>query len=97
MVLVEVRYELKEGCRKAFYDRLVSEGIGDASRNDEGNEKYDYYFDPENENEMILLEHWADAESLRKHSQAEHMKKMAAFRSDYVIRSTIHRFESKEF
>ena len=79
MVIVEVRYELKEGCRKAFYDRLVSEGIGDASRNDEGNEKYDYYFDPENENEMILLEHWA------------------AFRSDYVIRSTIHRFESKEF
>ena len=38
MVIVEVRYELKEGCRKAFYDRLVSEGIGDASRNDEGDD-----------------------------------------------------------
>ena len=42
--LVEVHYIVKPGKRLEFYDMLIKSGIANASRAEEGNEKYDYCF-----------------------------------------------------
>ncbi|HAG14388.1 MAG TPA: antibiotic biosynthesis monooxygenase, partial [Ruminococcus sp.] len=65
--LVEVHYFVKEGMRQAFYDAIMQSGVAAASRAEEGNEKYDYYFSPENENELLLLEIWRDQDAVRLH------------------------------
>ncbi len=96
MIIVEAVYEIKEGCRQELYDRLMVEHVAENSRNDEGNLKYDYYFDPENENRMILLEHWTSLELLRKHSQSEHLAKMRSWRGAYVTGQQVRKFECTE-
>ena len=53
--MVEVHYYLKDGKRNDFYNAIIRQGIADAARAEDGNEKYDYYFSPENENELVLL------------------------------------------
>lgn len=96
MIIVEVHYYTKDGMREAFLQRIVEEGIDVASRQDEGNIQYDYFFSPDNKNELLLFEKWESPESLEKHSQAEHLKKMGAFRNDYLEDVTIQRYLCEE-
>ena len=66
---VEVHYRIKDGKRDAFYRALQESGIPAASRTESGNEKYEYYFNPENENELLLLEIWTSPEAAEQHMQ----------------------------
>ena len=54
---VEVHYFVKDGKRGEFYRTILERGIAAASRAEAGNEKYDYYLSPENENELLLILH----------------------------------------
>lgn len=40
---VEVHYYIKDGKRDELYRKLVESGIADASRAEDGNDKYEYY------------------------------------------------------
>ena len=93
---VEVHYFVKAGMRQAFYDAIMQSGIAAASRAEAGNEKYDYYFDPENENELLLLEIWRDAEAVRLHGETPHFKALAALKAEYVTETVIRRFRLTE-
>lgn len=82
--------------RQAFYDAVVSSGIADASRAEDSNEKYDYYFGLENENEILLLEIWHDAEAVRLHGETAHFKALGALKAEYVTDTVIKRYEMSE-
>ncbi len=93
---VEVRYFVKDGKRQAFYDMLMHSGIAAASRAEDGNEKYDYYFSPDNENELLLLEIWRDAEAVQRHGETPHFKALGGLKQEYVTETVIRRFEMTE-
>ena len=93
---VEVHYYVKPGMRQAFYDAVTESGIAAASRAEEGNEKYDYYFSPDNENELLLLEIWRDAEAVRLHGETAHFKALGALKQAYVTETVIRRYEIAE-
>lgn len=46
---VEVHYYVKDGKRDEFYRTILERGIADASRAEEGNEKYEYFLSPDKE------------------------------------------------
>ncbi|MBR6418715.1 MAG: antibiotic biosynthesis monooxygenase [Oscillospiraceae bacterium] len=93
---VEVHYYVKPGMRQAFYDAVTASGIAAASRAEAGNEKYDYYFSPDNENELLLLEIWRDAEAVRLHGETAHFKALGALKQEYVTETVIRRYEIAE-
>ena len=93
---VEVHYYVKPGMRQAFYDAVTESGIAAASRAEEGNEKYDYYFSPDNEDELLLLEIWRDAEAVRLHGETAHFKALGALKQAYVTETVIRRYEIAE-
>ena len=70
---VEVHYYVKDGKRDEFYHTILERGIADASRAEEGNEKYDYYLSPDNENELLLIELWASTEAVLTHGQTKRL------------------------
>ncbi len=90
---VEVHYHVKPGMRQAFYEAIMAKGIAAASRAEEGNEKYDYYFSPDHENELLLLEIWRDAEAVRLHGESAHFKALGALKQKYVAETVIRRYE----
>ena len=89
---VEVHYRIKDGKRDAFYRALQESGIPAASRAESGNEKYEYYFNPENENELLLLEIWTSPEAVQIHAQTEHFQKLGKLKEQYVTETVIKRF-----
>ncbi|MBQ8078535.1 MAG: antibiotic biosynthesis monooxygenase [Oscillospiraceae bacterium] len=89
---VEVHYYVRPGMRQAFYDALSESGIPAASRAEAGNVQYDYYFSPEQEDELLLLELWQDAEAVRLHGETPHFKALGALKAEYVTDTVIRRY-----
>ena len=93
---VEVHYYIKDGKRNEFYKALLQSGIADASRAEDGNEKYEYYYSPDNENELLLLEVWKSAESVELHQQSAHFKQLGELKKEYVTDTVFTRYELSE-
>ena len=93
---VEVHYYLKDGKRNEFYNEIISRGIADAARAEEGNEKYEYYYSPENENELLLLEIWKSADAVKFHMETAHYKALCELKSEYVTETVFRRYEIEE-
>ncbi|MBR3023187.1 MAG: antibiotic biosynthesis monooxygenase [Oscillospiraceae bacterium] len=93
---VEVHYYLKDGKRNEFYNEIISRGIADAARAEDGNEKYEYYFSPENENELLLLEIWKSADAVKYHIETAHYKALGELKSEYVTETVFRRYEIEE-
>ena len=89
---VEVHYYVRPGMRHAFYDALSESGIPAASRAEAGNVQYDYYFSPEQEDELLLLELWQDAEAVRLHGETPHFKALGELKAEYVTDTVIRRY-----
>ncbi|MCR4758868.1 MAG: antibiotic biosynthesis monooxygenase [Oscillospiraceae bacterium] len=94
--MVEVHYYLKDGKRNDFYNAIIRQGIADAARAEVGNEKYDYYFSPENENELVLLEIWKSAEAVQFHMETLHYQALAELKKEYVTDTVFRQFEISE-
>ena len=90
---VEVHYYTKEGKRSEFYNEIVRRGIADSARSEEGNEKYDYFFSPENENELLLIEVWSSAEAVQFHMETSHYKELTELKKTYVEETVFTRYE----
>lgn len=90
---LEVHYILKPGMRDAFYNKIQELGLDQASRNEAGNEKYNYYFNPHNEDELVLLEIWKSQEAVEFHNNTEHFKKLGELKKEYVADVQISRMD----
>ncbi len=93
---VEVHYHLKPGMRDEFYQAVIAHGIADASRAEEGNEKYEYYFSQDNEDELLLLEIWKSQEAVQLHGQTAHFAWLGELKKKYVSETVILRYEISE-
>ena len=62
-LLLYTVYLTENGCREAFARQLVHTGFITAVRGTEGCRRYDLYFSAQNENELLVMEEWADESS----------------------------------
>ena len=93
---VEVHYYLMDGKRADFYNAIVQNGIDKAARAEDGNEKYEYYFSPDNKNELILLEIWKSAEAVQSHMETPHYQALTELKKQYVTETVFKRYEITE-
>ena len=56
MYTIYVSFICHEGKREAFVERMKSEGVLQAVREEDGCIRYDYYYADENPNELLLIE-----------------------------------------
>jgi quinol monooxygenase YgiN len=92
MIVLNVTYKCKPEMREEFLEAIMSEGIDDACRSEEGNIKYDYYFHTDNNDELLLVEKWKDADALEKHSKQPHFARLGELKKDYVNDTIIEKF-----
>ncbi len=72
-----------------FYEEAAAAGVIEASRNDAGSLRYDYYFSAERENEILLVETWESKEHQQAHLTMPQMKKLAELKEKYNIKTEI--------
>ena len=93
MIVLNVTYKCKQGRKDAFLKRLLTEGIGEACRAEEGNIQYDYYLPVQGGDELLLVEKWQDADALARHGGQPHMEKLRAFKAEYVEETIAERYD----
>ncbi|MDO4491240.1 MAG: antibiotic biosynthesis monooxygenase [Lachnospiraceae bacterium] len=92
-ILVQVRYIVKEGKREEFLNQILDEGIQKACLQEDGCEKYDYYFPADDSNALCLCEIWRDADALQVHGTQPHFLRLGEIKGDYVVEMIVNKYQ----
>ena len=79
-----VTYTAQPGCREKFLREMVTRGLLDAIRQEDGCLCYDYYLSVEEENTILLVERWASEAHQQKHMTAPHMAALRALKDELI-------------
>lgn len=92
MIVLNVIYKCAPGQREEFLEAIYSEGLDAASRSEEGNIKYDYYFPADESDELLLVEKWRDEEALALHMEEPHFKRLGEIKNSLGIETVLEKF-----
>ena len=93
MIVLNVTYKCRPGLREAFLERILSEGVDERCRAEDGCLKYDYYLPFDDNGELLLVEKWRDADALAAHGRQPHLLALGGFKKDYVTETVVERFD----
>ncbi len=71
---------------------MVSSGLVDKIRNEDGNIRYEYFFHLEDQETVLLIDSWTNQESLDFHHKIEMMKNIAILREKYNLKMKVERY-----
>lgn len=74
--------------REQFFAEVKAAGIVEATRNEEGCLRYDYYFSADREQEILLVEAWKDKASQQYHDSLPHLKTLGEIKEKYQIETS---------
>ena len=94
MKTIIVTYECKEGMREKFLAAIKAEGLDQASRDEDGNSRYEYAFAADKADRLFLLEKWDSEEALAKHRELPHFKRIGELKAEYVEETLFETFET---
>ena len=89
---VNLYYTGTGGNAKRFAEEMVSSGIVDAVRAEEGNERYEYFFPMEDSQTVLLIDQWKDQAALDAHHKSPMMVQIAQLREKYHLRLRVERY-----
>ena len=93
---INIYYTGQNGSAKKFAEEMVSRGLVDRIRAEEGNEKYEYFFPMEDKETVMLIDRWKNQEALDIHHKSEMMKEIAYLRNKYKLKMRVERFSEWE-
>ncbi len=96
MLVLNVTYTSKPGMREEFIRAVADEGIDVASRNEDGCIKYDYYRSVANDDELLLIEKWADQDALKAHWQEPHFARLGELKAQYMEDTDIAKYSVED-
>ena len=93
---INIYYTGKDGSARKFAEEMVEKGVVERVRNEEGNQKYEYFFlifDPET---VLLIDRWESQEALDIHHKSPMMKEIAELRDKYKLHMRVEQFVEKK-
>ena len=95
-LIVNIYYTGKDGSARKFAEEMVSSGIVDRVRAEDGNERYEYFFPMDDPETVMLIDKWKNEEALDIHHKSEMMKEIADLRNKYHLSMKVEKFKSLE-
>lgn len=96
MILIRVTYHTKPGMRGAFAEKLLSDGVMTATRQEPGNVDYAFSLPIDKPNAVELLEMWEDQAALDVHCTSPMFLHLRQMKEPYVIHSDIVMFDARQ-
>ena len=95
-ITVNIYYSGTNGNARKFAEEMISTGIVDEIRAEEGNLKYEYFF-PMNDNETdLLIDSWKAQLALDIHHKSPMMPKIISLREKYNLSMKVERYITDE-
>ena len=92
MLTWNVTYHCKPGKRDAFYQAITELGVRANSRSEDGNVKYDYFFDAQDPDVLLLVETWTEPALQEAHCRTETFDKLQILKAEYCDSVTAKKF-----
>ncbi len=89
---INIYYTGKNGSARKFVEEMVSKGIVDLIRAEEGNERYEYFFPMEEPETVMLIDRWKNQEALDLHHKSDMMKQIAELRNKYKLKMKVEKY-----
>ena len=89
---INIYYTGKNGSAKQFAEEMISSGIVDRVRAEEGNERYEYFFSMDDAETVMLIDKWRDQTALDAHHKTPMMTEIAALREKYNLHMRIEKY-----
>ncbi len=96
MIILHVTYTTKPGEASNFIAAIEAAGIDQATRAEHGCLQYDYFYAAQANDQILLVERWADEEALKAHSCAPHFQQLGSMKAQYVLDTEIKKFVVQE-
>ena len=93
-ITVNLYYTGSNGNARAFAEEMEAQGIADAIRAEEGNEKYEYFLPMKDPETVLLIDSWKDQASLDRHHASSMMNEIARLREKYDLHMRVERYRS---
>ncbi|MBQ2948103.1 MAG: antibiotic biosynthesis monooxygenase [Clostridia bacterium] len=91
-ITVHLYYTGRNGSARRFAQEMVSSGIVDDVRAEEGNERYDYFFPMDDPETVLLIDRWKDQAAIDAHHKSPMMDQIAALREKHKLRLKVERY-----
>lgn len=95
-ITVNIYYTGENGNARKFAEEMIAEGIVDAIRNKDGNERYEYFLPVNDAETVLLIDSWADQKALDIHHSLPMMAQIAQLREKYNLHMRVERYLSDE-
>ena len=77
---------------KAFAEEMVSSGLVDRIRAEEGNLRYEYFFPMDDPETVLLIDKWANEHALAIHHKSPMMNEIKKLRDKYQVTLRVERY-----
>ena len=91
-LIINNYYTGKNGSAKKFAEEMISSGLVEKVRNEEGNLKYEYFYPLDDPETVLLIDKWESAEALDKHHKSPMMEQIAELRKKYNLKMRVEQF-----
>ena len=93
MLTWNVTYRTKPGKRDQFFKALTELGVRENSIHEAGNRKYDYFFDAQDPDVLLLVESWTEPALQQAHCQTEIFGRLQELKAQYCDSVQIDKFD----
>ncbi len=90
-LVINIYYTGKNQSARKFVDEMISRGIVEKIRNEEGNEMYEYFFPIDDVETVLLIDKWKNQTALNMHHKSEMMKDIANLRKKYNLHMRVEK------
>jgi quinol monooxygenase YgiN len=91
-LIINIYYTGENGNARKFAEEMISSGIVDKVRSEEGNLGYEYFFPMNNSETVMLVDKWKDREALDIHHKSPMMKEIAHLRLKYKLSMKVEKY-----
>ena len=95
-ITVNIYYSGKDGNAVKFANEMLSSGIVQDIRNEQGNLRYDYFLPMSDDETVLLIDSWQDQAALDAHHASPMMERIASLRKKYGLRMRVERYVSDD-
>jgi quinol monooxygenase YgiN len=91
-LIINIYYKGQNGGVKEFVKEMISSGLVERIRKEEGNLGYNYYLPVEDNETVLLIDKWKEQKYLDLHHKSEMMEEIAKLRIKYKLSMKVEKY-----
>lgn len=95
-IVMNLYYTGTNGNARKFAEEMESSGTADLIRNENGNERYEYFQPVDDPETVLLIDIWRDQEAIDRHHASTMMQKIVQLREKYDLHMRAERYVTDE-